>query len=358
MPRLLRALPFLGMALACLAQTGAPAIQSFYPAAGRVDTPIMIFGSGFSGTREVHFGNQPAQFQVQDTGVLETWVPPGADSGPLTVTTPTGVALSAGPFQVDPGPPQPATVLALDPVAGPESTRVVLLGQAFTGLAAVTLDDRPCAFQYTGYGFLAVTVPLGARSGPFTLVKDSGAVTVTDAFQVTGPLVAPAIHGFGPEVARPADVVTLVGEGFSAVTEAKVGDWEAAFFASGDTTLYVILPEASAGGQGLISVVSPLGADTTVRPVRVSALPPVVQGIAPEAGPPGTRVVLTGLHLAPDCAVYFGGLRARVLPDPSATRLRVEVPRQARTGPVEVVTAGGGALSEEDFTVVPVPRGD
>ena len=355
MPRLLRALPFLGLALACLAQAGTPGIQSFYPASGRVDTPIMIFGTGFGGTREVLFGNRAAQFQIQDTGVLETWVPPGADSGPLTITTPDGVAVSAGPFQVDPGPAQPATVLALDPPAGPEGTRVVLLGQAFTGLAAVTLDDRPCAFQFTGYGFLAVTVPQGARSGPFTLVKDSGAVTVTEPFQVTGPLVAPAIHGFGPESGRPADVVTLVGEGFSAVTEAKVGDWEATFFASGDTTLYVILPEASAGAQGRITVRSPLGADTTLLPVAVAALPPAVSGIAPEAGPPGTRVVLSGSHLAPDCAVWFGGLRARVLPDATATRVRVEVPRGARSGPLEVVTAGGDALSEDVFTVVPVP---
>ena len=355
MPCPLRALPFLGLALACLAQADAPGIRAFCPASGRVDTPVMIFGDGLDGAMEVRFGDHPASFQVQDAGVVETWVPPGAGSGPLTILTPAGPAVSAGPFQVDPRPAEPAKVLALYPASGPEGSRVVLLGQAFTGLADVTLDDRPCPFRFSSYGFLEVTVPAGAGSGPFTLVKDSGALTVTEPFQVTGPLAAPAIYRFEPDAGAPSEVVTLEGVGFSAVTEARVGGWDATFYPCGDTTLFVVLPEASAGSQGCISVHSPSGGDSTALPVTVTELPPVIHGIAPEAGPAGTRVAITGTHLALDGSVWFGGIRARILPDSTSTRLRVEVPRLAGTGPVEVANSGGNALSDEIFTVIPVP---
>jgi hypothetical protein len=48
----------------------------------------------------VRFGDAPAPITSDDARTLVTAVPPNAASGPITVTTPLGGALSPLPFEV------------------------------------------------------------------------------------------------------------------------------------------------------------------------------------------------------------------------------------------------------------------
>src|SRR5439155_10266451 len=82
---------------------GAVAITLVSPNAGRPGTTVSIFGKGFSPTPArniMSFNGAPALVSAATATMIATSVPDGATTGPITVTTPLGIATSATPFQV------------------------------------------------------------------------------------------------------------------------------------------------------------------------------------------------------------------------------------------------------------------
>jgi uncharacterized repeat protein (TIGR03803 family) len=77
----------------------APFVQTL-PSAGKVATEVGILGNNMRGATGVTFNGISAQFKVELPTLILTHVPPGATTGYVTVTTPTGVLTSNVPFQV------------------------------------------------------------------------------------------------------------------------------------------------------------------------------------------------------------------------------------------------------------------
>jgi uncharacterized repeat protein (TIGR03803 family) len=73
---------------------------TFVRAAGRVGQTGPILGQGFTGTTNVSLNGLPANFTVVSDTLIKATVPPGATTGYVTVTTPTGVLTSNVPFHV------------------------------------------------------------------------------------------------------------------------------------------------------------------------------------------------------------------------------------------------------------------
>jgi uncharacterized repeat protein (TIGR03803 family) len=82
--------------------TGLGPFVAFVRAAGKVGQTGGILGQGFTGTTSVSFNGTPANFTVVSDTYLKATVPPGATTGYVTVTTPTGVLKSNVPFHVIP----------------------------------------------------------------------------------------------------------------------------------------------------------------------------------------------------------------------------------------------------------------
>ena len=77
----------------------APTIKSFKPASGPVGAGVAITGSFLTGATAVAFNGTPTTFIAFGSAITAT-VPSGATTGPITVTTPLGVATSATDFTV------------------------------------------------------------------------------------------------------------------------------------------------------------------------------------------------------------------------------------------------------------------
>jgi uncharacterized repeat protein (TIGR03803 family) len=75
---------------------------SFVHGAGKVNQIAGILGQGFTGTTSVLLNGIPANFTVVSDTFIKATVPPGATTGYVTVTTPTGVLSSNVPFHVIP----------------------------------------------------------------------------------------------------------------------------------------------------------------------------------------------------------------------------------------------------------------
>jgi len=77
-----------------------PVIVSFAPLGGPVGTNVTITGSNFGGTTQVTFNGLAAPFVLLSGTNLTVTVPPGATTGPITVTTAGGTGTSANSFSV------------------------------------------------------------------------------------------------------------------------------------------------------------------------------------------------------------------------------------------------------------------
>lgn len=83
---------------------------------------------------------------------------------------------------------------------------------------------------------------------------------------------------------------------------------------------------------------------------------PVITGLSPTSGPPGTTVTLSGENFAGATAVRFGAAPANFsVVSPSV--ITTTVPARARSGFIEVRTPGGTTRSAPRFTVTRVPIG-
>ena len=79
-----------------------PLIVLFSPLSGSVGTDVTITGTGFTGASAVSIGGTAATFDVNSDLEIEATVPSGAMTGPISVTTPGGVASSLVDFTVTP----------------------------------------------------------------------------------------------------------------------------------------------------------------------------------------------------------------------------------------------------------------
>jgi hypothetical protein len=79
-----------------------PSIKTFKPAYGPVGTSVSITGSFFGDVTGVAFNGTAASYIAFGTAISAT-VPPGAQTGPITLTFPSGSYVSGDPFLVTTG---------------------------------------------------------------------------------------------------------------------------------------------------------------------------------------------------------------------------------------------------------------
>lgn len=193
---------------------GVPSITSFNPIMGVAGaaTPIYIYGNNFSTIPEnniVNFGSQAATVTSAsgDGKTLVVLVPLGATTGPITVQTASGSAVSANNFVI--GDPLAPTITSFVPASGPVGTRVTIYGTNF----GPTIATNSVRFNGTFgqvlsggvNGYIWATVPAGASSGLIAVSTTKGTAVSSTSFTVDAPVpptvntvaISPAALSFG-----------------------------------------------------------------------------------------------------------------------------------------------------------------
>jgi hypothetical protein len=95
------------------------------------------------------------------------------------------------------------------------------------------------------------------------------------------------------------------------------------------------------------------GVPTTFSNFLLSGIevPPSVRILSPDSGFVGSEVKIVGVNLQGATAVSFNGAPARFLQRYPSTEIVTIVPEAATTGPIEITTPIGTAVSAVDFTV-------
>ena len=364
-----------------------PTISSISPEMGPVGTSVVIEGQNFSATAEDNVVEFNGVTAATPTGVSETsltvLVPNNATTGPITVTVDGLKAVFSDDFTVHVVPAQ-ITVLG----ATADDTQVTL---SWT----VPLDGGAPITDYeiksgTTSGALTTAITANVVSDNITNGADAGetASYVVGSlvngtlyyFQVaaknsvgtgtysaeapatpSGTSPAPVVNGFTPEEGLVGTSVVIEGLNFSTIANeniVKFGGIKAADPTSPSTTsLTVLVPDGAPTGPISVEVNGQTGTSGTDFTVLVPSAPPapVVGVFTPDRGAPGTSVVIDGLNFSTtpeDNIVRFGGFQAAEPTVASAISLTVEVPANARTGPISVQVNGQTGTSGTDFTVL------
>ncbi|MFJ9448304.1 IPT/TIG domain-containing protein [Kitasatospora sp. NPDC101235] len=139
--------------------------------------------------------------------------------------------------------------------------------------------------------------------------------------------------------------VTLTGSHLTGTTAVAFGTTPATSFAvDSDTQITATVPASSTAGKVDVTVTTP-GGTGAAGTYTYETPAPVVTGLAPDHGPlaGGTKVTLTGTHLAGATAVAFGTTPAAAFTVDSDTQITATVPAGSAAGKVDVtVTTPGG----------------
>lgn len=171
-------------------------IIDFTPDKGAAGTSVTIYGTGFSLTpsqNSVSFNGVAATVSAASGTQLIVLVPAGATTGPITVTTPIGSAVSANNFEVL----QSLSITGFTPTIGTPGTVVQISGTDFDPVAAndqLKFNITPASATNATTTTINTTVPSGATSGHITVTTPAGtAVSSGDFFVPPSPFTAASV---------------------------------------------------------------------------------------------------------------------------------------------------------------------
>ena len=316
-----------------------PSITSFTPSSGVVGTSVTIVGTSLENATGVYFHGGVTGPILSDTATeLTTVVPAGAENGPITVTNarfPAG-GISTEQFDVTPAP----VITALEPAQGGVGESVGIVGTNLLGATGVSFNGTTGTITNVTATEVTATVPNGATTGPITLTTPAGSATSAQEFTI---YPTPAVRTVSPLSGPIGTKVRVDGQNLAGATEVTFGGVPATIVSDSATRVVV-----TASGSGPVTVTTPGGAATGSQGFTVSA--PTITGFSPDAGPVGSTVTITGTNLAGARLVAFNGVPAEIISD-KATRIDVDVPALATSGPITVTTPGGSATSTQSFLV-------
>jgi large repetitive protein len=328
----------------------APIIDSFEPPIGLPGTEVLIQGANFTNVTAVRFNTVNAtSFSAPAHTQLRAFVPTGATSGKIIVTTSGGSATSAVDFAVSGKP----FIRSFAPKVGRDGfTQVTLEGLNFNGVTGVGFNGKSVSGISTpAQNQIVVMVPTGATTGLITVTNASGVGSTTENFTIT---LAPIIEYFDPIQGGPGTPVTIGGinlsNGFSVL---KFGGVQASFTVTGQngTQVRAIVPASAKSGP--LTLTNAFGSFITADSFFVTGTAPYVSDLSPAQGARGTELIITGGNFTSPATVRFNGVTDPTAAVTALTQIRATVPAAALSGPVTVTTASGTSTNGPIFHVPP-----
>lgn len=163
--------------------TVMPSVLGFNPASAVEGSLVTIQGTSFQGVVAVDFGGIGAgTFGNPDSQTLTAAVPPDAKTGPISVTTADGIAVSVGNFVVTP------FAADFQPKTGPVGAEVTISGTTFVNVTNVSFDGLDAAsFTNPNGNTIVAVVPDAAASGPILVTTQDGATQSAANFSTVYP---------------------------------------------------------------------------------------------------------------------------------------------------------------------------
>lgn len=335
-----------------------PTITGFLPAEATEGQPVTINGNNFdpdASGNEVFFNGVAAVVSSASANQIMVTVPPGATTGKLTVSADGQTSLSTDSFVVRPAP----HVTSFTPGSGGVNTVVTITGTGFDP----DPTDNTVKFNGVAANIISASstqivakVATGSSTGPFTVQVGTPVAVSPSNFVFTA---APAIFSFSPASTYTGQTVTIDGANFDpnpANNTVKFNGVSATVDTATATKLEVRVPAGATDGQITVTVNGQEAISTGAFNVTTAPAPGITS-FAPASAYTGQTVTLYGTNFDSTPAsnsVRFNGVLGTVTAA-SATELKVTVPLNALSGPIQVTVSELTGTSPTNFTYIPPP---
>jgi sugar lactone lactonase YvrE len=282
--------------------------------------------------------------QLTTPGTLVVTVPPGASTGPISVTPAGGQTLESPTYTVN-----TPLITSLSPESGQPGALVTVSGVNLSNASAVNVNGTPVDnLQVLSDQVLTFRIPAGASSGPVQVTTPLGTANSSTPLNIPQQIVALSAPG-----GKVGDTLSLTVSGFNPVTANPVVTFAGGAQAVVNTqlttpdTLVVTVPAGATTGP--ISV-TPADSATLQSPVY-TLNQPLITAMNPTSGNTGALVTVSGANLTGATAVTLNGLpvtNPQVLNDQTLT---FQIPPGATTGPVQITTPQGSVTATTPLTI-------
>jgi IPT/TIG domain-containing protein len=248
------------------------------------------------------------------------------------------------------------SITSLSPTSGPVESSVTITGSGFgssQGTSTVKFNGTSATVVSSwSSGQIITAVPAGATTGN-VVVTVSGVASNGKPFTV---LPTPSITSLSPTSGAVGTSVTITGTNFgitqasgsSTVTFGGISAGTASSWSA--TSIQVTVPpDAPSGTVDVIVKVS--GVQSSPKPFMILAAP-LITGLIPTSGIPGTIVTLNGMNLGTSStgSLVLNNTAVTVLQWTNSTIVFV-VPASAGQGTLPLVLTSGQGSSSAQFTV-------
>jgi hypothetical protein len=258
-------------------------------------------------------------------------------------------------IQLSGTPPPAPSISSFTPANGPANTEVTILGSNFIGSANVAFNGTPASVvTVDSETQLRANAPAGATTGKISVATAGGTAVSSDDFTVM--VLPPSISGFTPTSGAVGSEVTITGADLNGATAINFNNTVAPTFTV-DSATQIRANVPSGATTGKISVTTAGGTALSTDDFTVTAPPPAptISSFTPTSGAVSTQITISGNNFTGAMGVQFNNVSAASFTVNSATEILANVPTGATTGKISVTTAGGTALSVDDFTVTVPP---
>ena len=131
---------------------------------------MVINGTRLNGATSVLFNGLPATFKQISNGQIVAFVPIGATTGPIYVSTPGGSVVTTKAFLVAP------RIASFTPSAAPGDV-VTITGVNFNGTTKILINGLSAEFVVDSDSQVSVTVPTKGKTGRIKIFSPGGMVT-------------------------------------------------------------------------------------------------------------------------------------------------------------------------------------
>ncbi len=319
----------------------APRITEFSPTSASPGAVVTIEGFNLEGATAILINGTNTNFRVNSPTQAQAVVPVGATSGPISITTPVGVARTRGSFTVTANEP---FITSISPTRGAPGDQIKLEGLNFSGVKFVKFGSLVSGFAVNSSSQIQTEVPVSAATGPISIATAFGTNVTDTVFVVT---TAPLIDDFTPFGGPAGTSVVINGANFVGATAVRFAGKPAQFTVTAATQMQATVPAGATNGP--ITVVTARGTGQSSDDFLASS-GPIITEFNPSFGPPGSLVTVTGINLDSVTAAKINGVNAgfnRTAP----TQLSITVPGNASSGPISLTSPAGTATTPIPFLV-------
>lgn len=327
-------------------QMPAPIITTIAPVEGMPGTHVRMSGQNLTPADLVSYGKYKAEIASRGPDHVEVIVPGEARVDEFfTLQNANGQARSPQKFTLH----EPAIIARISPAAGKVGDTIQIFGNHFRAGDRVSLGNVELAVEQLRPTQIVARIAQGAESGPVVLERGSVKVSSRQKLEV---LYAPIIQSFSPEGGKPGSKVTLTGQHFGKDAVVYYGNNQLRILGrQGNHTMIVGIPK-NASDQPF-RVRTKAGVAISQQPFQIHVFP-VVTGVSPRQGFPGTRITLHGKNLGSVHAVTLDDVALTIV-SKSPTQLQADIPPGARSGRIKVQSFGTWLPSKLGFEVLAAP---